>query len=322
MTTRWTVDDIPDQQGRIAVITGASSGIGYEAAKVLAGKGARVILAVRDEGKGQTAAKLIRDEYPSALLEVMILDLADLASIRRFADAFQQRYAVLQLLINNAGVMAIPFRRTADGFERQFGTNHLGHFALTGLLLQPLLAASGARVVTVSSLNHNFGSIDFDNFNGEKRYGRWGAYNQSKLANLLFAYELQRRFDSAGLNAISVGCHPGFAATNLQIAGPKMDGSRLGELIWRLFNRFGQTAEMGAMPTLFAATAPDVRGGDFIGPTAFGGTRGLPSRVRSSGRSYDEVAARRLWQVSTDLTGVAYVFPGLAKGLANEGLME
>jgi NAD(P)-dependent dehydrogenase (short-subunit alcohol dehydrogenase family) len=235
----------------------------------------------------------------------MALDLADLRSVRSFADTLRARYDTLALLINNAGVMALPYRRTVDGFEMQFGTNHLGHFALTGLLLPAILATPRARVVTVSSGAHTNGSIDFDNLDGSKGYTPWRAYAQSKLANLLFAYELQRRFAAAGATALSVGCHPGWAATNLQAAGPRMAGARLRVRLMTIANRvLAQSAAMGALPILYAATAEGVNGCDYIGPTSWGGMRGYPGKVRSSARSYDVALARRLWQVSEELTGV------------------
>jgi NAD(P)-dependent dehydrogenase (short-subunit alcohol dehydrogenase family) len=271
-----------------------------------------VILAVRSAEKGQAAVSAIQRAHPGAQAEVMALDLSSLDSIRRFARAFLQRFDMLPLLINNAGVMALPYRRTADGFEMQFGTNHLGHFALAGLLLPAILAAPGARVVVVSSGAHAPGQIDFDNLDGAKSYSSWGAYCQSKLANLLFAYELQRRFTAAGADAIAAGCHPGYAATNLQAAGPQMRGSRFGEQISELGNRlFAQSAAMGALPTLYAATAADVNGCDYIGPLGLFGLRGAPGKVRSSSRSYDPALAARLWQVSEQLTGVRYDFAAL-----------
>jgi NAD(P)-dependent dehydrogenase (short-subunit alcohol dehydrogenase family) len=305
--TQWTHNDIPNQSGKLAVITGSNSGIGYEAALALAGKGAHVILAVRSAEKGQAAATAIRRAHPGAQAEAMALDLSSLASVRQFAETFLARYATLPLLIDNAGVMALPYSRTADGFEMQFGTNHLGHFALTGLLMPAILAAPGARVVVVSSGVHISGAIDFDNLDGAKSYRPWRAYSQSKLANLLFAYELQRRFTAAGAGAIAVGCHPGWAATNLQAAGPRMNGSRFGELISQLANRlFAQSAAMGALPTLYAATAADVNGCDYIGPVGLFGLRGAPGKVKSSPRSYDPALAARLWRVSEQMTGVRF----------------
>ena len=303
----WTADDIPPQAGRTVVITGANSGIGYEAARQLAAKGAHVVLACRDQAKGRGAIESITAAQPSASVELMELDLADLGSIRRFAAAARAASPALHVLCNNAGVMAIPHRTTGDGFEMQFGTNHLGHFALTGLLLERLLATPGARVVTVSSGAHKFGVMHWNDLQGERSYGSWRAYGQSKLANLLFTYELQRRLATAHAELISVACHPGYAATNLQAAGPRMQGSSIGEAVWGFANRLlAQSAAMGALPTLYAATAPDVRGGDYIGPDGLGEQWGHPKKVRSNARSHDPEAQRRLWEISEQLVGVRY----------------
>lgn len=310
MAQRWDSNNIADQQGRLVVITGANSGIGYEAAKALAGKGAQVLLAVRSLERGEAAAARIRAAHPQAQVSAERLDLTDLASVRAFAEGFLGRRTALPLLINNAGVMATPYRRTADGFELQFGTNHLGHFALTALLLPAILAAPQARVVTVSSGAHMVGQISFDNLDGAKGYQRWAAYAQSKLANLLFAYELQRRFAAAGADAVSMACHPGYADTELQKVGSRMDGFALGESLAGAMNAlFGQSAVMGALPTLYAATAPEARGGSYIGPDGLGGMRGYPVSQRSNARSYDPALARRLWEVSEQLTGLRYPFP-------------
>jgi NAD(P)-dependent dehydrogenase (short-subunit alcohol dehydrogenase family) len=292
------------------VVTGGNSGIGFAAAQALAAHGAQVVIAVRNADKGRAAVESIRRAHSEAAVEVMALDLSDLRSVRDFAEALRGRYGALDLLINNAGVMALPYRQTVDGFELQFGTNHLGHFALTGLLLPLVLAAPGARVVTVSSGLHTRGKAEFDDLKGEAGYDRWAAYGKSKLANLLFAYELQRRLAASGSSVISVGCHPGYAATNLQAAGPNMSGSRVGAALAGLGNRlFAQSGAMGALPTLYAATAADVNGCDYIGPTGWGGMRGFPGKVRSNSLSYDTVAARRLWQISEDATGVHYELP-------------
>lgn len=310
----WTAKDIPDLTGKRIVVTGGNSGIGYEAALVLAGKGALILLAVRSVEKGEDAAKQIRQVHPGANVEVMALDLADLASVRQFAEAYQGKYKALDILINNAGVMALPYRKTKDGFEMQFGTNHLGHFALTGLLLPVILATPSARVVTVSSGAHRTGRIAFDNLQGEKSYQRWAAYSQTKLANLLFAYELQRRFEAAGAAAISVACHPGYVATNLQAAGPRMEGSRISEMLMGLGNRlFAGKASQGAQPTLYAATSPDVNGCDYIGPMDRSWT---PGKQHSIPSSYDADLARHLWEVSENLTGVRYSFKGEATGVS------
>ncbi len=305
--TRWTVDDIPDATGLTTIVTGGNSGIGYEAAAALAGKGAHVVLACRDRRRATDAADAIRRSRRHARVEAMTLDLASLESVRTFVEAFRQRHDSLHVLINNAGVMALPYRTTTDGFEMQFGTNHLGHFALTGLLLDRVLATPGARIVTVSSVAHRFGRIHFDDLQSERRYQKWEAYGQSKLANLLFTYELQRRFVGAGARAIAVACHPGYSATNLQAAGPRMAGTPFMERAMAVANRLlAQSAAMGALPTLYAATAPDVHGGDYIGPGGLGEAWGYPRKVRSSARSHDADAARRLWDESEVLTGVRY----------------
>ncbi len=303
----WTADDLPDLGGRTLIVTGANSGLGREAALGFARKGAHVVLACRDPGRAKAACDAIRAQHPDARLDALELDLASLASVRRFADAFLASGRELHVLCNNAGVMAIPYRKTADGFEMQLGTNHLGHFALTGLLLERLLATPGSRVVTVSSTAHRFGTIRFDDLHWERRYSRWRAYGQSKLANLLFSYELQRRLDDRGADSIAVACHPGYAATNLQFAGPRMQGSAPLESLMGLANRiFAQSAAMGALPTLFAAAAPEARGGDYIGPDGFMEQGGHPKKVRSSAASHDREVAARLWEVSEALTGVRY----------------
>jgi NAD(P)-dependent dehydrogenase (short-subunit alcohol dehydrogenase family) len=305
--TKWNIGNIPDQHGKCIVISGANSGIGFEAAQALAGKGAEIVLAVRNLEKGKQAIAKIRQAYPQANVEIIALDLADLSCVHRFAEAFAQRHPTLSVLINNAGVMGIPYRQTVDGFELQFGTNHLGHFALTGLLLPLLVATPQARVVTVSSMMHRFGKINFDDLDGVKKYDPWVAYSQSKLANLLFAYELQRRLANAGVNVISLGCHPGYAATNLQFGAARMNHSRLQELQNQVANTlFAQSAAMGALPELYAATASCVVGGEYIGPLGLGRMRGYPGVDRSSARSYDMATAQELWRVSEELTGVHY----------------
>lgn len=306
----WTADDIPALGGKTVVVTGGNSGIGFEAARQMARKGAHVILACRDTGRAADALQQIRTLHPSASVEAMQLDLASLESVHRFARDFAAKSVPLDVLCNNAGVMAIPRRTTAEGFEMQIGTNHLGHFALTGLLLEPLLAAPAARVVNVSSTAHKPGRIDFDDLQGEKSYRKWMAYAQSKLANLLFTYELQRRLEAAGARAVSVACHPGYSATNLQAVGPQMSGSRIAARLMDLGNRFfSQPAAMGALPTLYAATSPDARGGDYIGPDGFMENYGHPRKTRSTARSHDRAVAMRLWEVSEQLTSVRYPLP-------------
>ncbi len=308
MTTKWTTHDIPDLTGKTAVVTGANSGTGFEATQALAKKGARVIMACRSASKGKDALKEIQRKSPDASMELMHLDLANLAAVRGFAETFAAHYDRLDILCNNAGVMALPPRQTADGFEMQFGTNHLGHFALTGLLLPLLLKTPQARVVTMSSNLHRQGVIRFDDLQGQQSYKKWVAYSQSKLANLLFTYELQRKLDIAGASVISVAAHPGYAATNLQYAGPQMSGSTLQLQIMKLGNLVAQSAEMGALPMLYAATAPNVPGGSYFGPGGLMEFWGHPTQVRSNTRSHNREDAARLWLVSEELTGVSYQF--------------
>ena len=291
--TGFSAQDVPDLTGQTAIVTGASSGIGTETAKALIAHGARVILAVRDEAKGRNAAKAMPGPGGA---EVAVLDLASLDSVRAFARDWSRQ--PIDLLINNAGVMIPPLSRTADGFELQFGTNHLGHFALTNLLLPNVTG----RVVTVSSSAHRYGRIDFDDLNWEhRRYRAWRAYGQSKLANLLFTAELQRRLTEAGSPVLSMAAHPGYAATNLQ----SHSDSRLMEFaMGTLGNRLiAQDAASGALPTLYAATA-DLPGNTFAGPSGLGGLRGAPAPCARSRAASDAEVARRLWQVSESLTGV------------------
>jgi NAD(P)-dependent dehydrogenase (short-subunit alcohol dehydrogenase family) len=303
MPGKWTAGDIADQTGRLEIVTGANSGLGLATAWELARHGASVILAVRDIAKGEQAAARIRADVSEADVRVEALDLADLDSVRSFADGLAEER--VDVLINNAGVMAPPRRLTKDGFESQFGTNHLGHFALTGRLLPRLLAAPDPRVVTMSSGAHRFGWIRFDDLQGERRYLAWLAYGQSKLANLMFAFELQRRATEAGTGLKSMAAHPGYAATNLQFAAPRMPD----RMVMTVTNRLvAQSAEMGALPELYAATVPDLPGGTFVGPDGFLEQRGYPRIVKATGRAYDKDAWRRLWEVSEELTGVRYEF--------------
>ncbi|MEO8605684.1 MAG: oxidoreductase [bacterium] len=304
---RWTTADLPDLSGKTIVVTGANSGLGYETALALSGRGAHVVLACRDQAKGGAAEQQIHAAHPQASTALMSLDLASLADITRFAAELRAAHPRIDVLINNAGVMALPYRKTADGFEMQIGTNHLGHFALTGQLLDTLRATPGARIVTVSSGFHRLGTMRFDDLSWESGYKRWPAYGQSKLANLLFAYELQRRLAAAGDATISVAAHPGYASTNLQAAAPRMDGSRFMERITDLGNSlFAQSASMGALPQLYAATAPGVHGGDYYGPDGIGELWGHPRAVVSNPKSRDVAAAQRLWELSEQLTGVRY----------------
>jgi NAD(P)-dependent dehydrogenase (short-subunit alcohol dehydrogenase family) len=299
----WTVADIGSLDGRVAVVTGANSGLGLETSLALARAGAHVVLACRNAERAAGAVDRVLEEVPGADLEVVALDLADLASVRTFATEVLGRHDRLDLLINNAGVMGIPRQVTVDGFEKQFATNHLGHFALTGLLLDRLLTTPGARVVTVSSMGAQIGRMRFDDLQGERRYSRWSAYCQSKLANQLFALELDRRLAASGSEVLSVAAHPGYAATNLVY--PQMKGSTFGEAAARFGNVvLAQSAADGALPILLAATSNQVRGGQFFGPDGLRGMRGSPTQVSFVHAAYDPGAALRLWRISEELTGV------------------
>jgi NAD(P)-dependent dehydrogenase (short-subunit alcohol dehydrogenase family) len=314
---KWTTADIPDQTGRVAVVTGANSGLGLVTARELARAGANVVIACRNTAKGDQAAAQIGAAVPGAMLAVLALDLADLASVRGFAARLTGEHPTVDMLINNAGVMAPPRRLTADGFESQFGTNHLGHFALTGLVLPNLLSAREPRVVTLSSGMHRIGRINFDDLQGERRYLSWLAYGQSKMANLMFAFELARRAAAAGTKLISAAAHPGYAATNLQFAGPRKPEA----LLMLVSNKLlAQSADMGALPTLYAATVPELPNGAFVGPDQFFEQRGHPHIVTGIGRAYDEDVWRRLWDVSEELTGVPYRFGAAAVGEPGETL--
>jgi NAD(P)-dependent dehydrogenase (short-subunit alcohol dehydrogenase family) len=302
--TNWTTNDIPDQTGRTAVITGANTGLGYETAAALAAKGAHVVLAVRNTDKGQAAADLISRRSPGASVAVQRLDLTSLESIRAAAEQLRAAHDSIDLLINNAGVMFTPRSTTKDGFELQFGTNHLGHFAFTGLLLDHIVAAPGSRVVTVSSVGHRFArnGIRFDDLQWEKDYSRVGAYGQAKLANLMFTYELQRRLRGTG--TIAAAAHPGGSRTELTRNLPPLLGA-----VTKLAEPLFQPAEMGALPQLRAATDPGVIGGQYFGPDGFGEQRGYPVVVASTRVSHDTAAQKRLWTVSEQLTGVTFRVP-------------
>jgi len=298
---KWTAEHIGDQTGRVAVVTGANSGLGLETARALAGRGASVVLAVRNLDKGKQAVDDIRSDHGGAQLELQQLDLASLDSVRGASEEILSRFERIDLLINNAGVMYTPQQRTADGFEMQFGTNHLGHFALTGRLLERLLAVEGSRVVTVSSVGHRLLSrIDFGDLQAERRYRRIAAYGRSKLANLMFTYELQRRLEAAGAKTAALAAHPGGSSTEL---GRHVPGARTAE---RLFGAMVQSAAMGALPTLRAATDPAAEGGQYYGPDGFMQTRGHPVLVSSSDRSHDTGAQQQLWAASEELTAVRF----------------
>ena len=303
---KWEAKEILPQNGKTVLITGANSGIGYQAAVELARHGARVMLGCRDAGKGQAALERLRREVPGAHAEVVLLDMASLASILGVAANLVSSGQPLDLLINNAGVMALPGRQlTEDGFERQFGTNHLGHFALTGLLMPALLSAPAPRVVTVASLAHRGGKLEWDNLQSERNYVPWTAYNNSKLANLLFAKELDRRARAGSSRLVSIPVHPGVSQTSIVANGP---GPK--DLKTRLLFTFGkfltQSDAMGALPTLYAATSPQAQGGEYIGPDGFGEIKGYPKVVQPRANALDHPVAHRLWVASEQLTGVVY----------------
>jgi len=305
-TGKWTVEQIPSQAGKTVLVTGANSGIGYQAALELARHGAHVMLGCRNEAKGRAALERLLREAPGASADVVQLDMASMASIRAFAAAFIGRGLALDLLINNAGVMALPKRElTEDGFERQFGTNHLGHFTLTGLLLLALLAAPAPRVVTVASLAHRTGKIDFDNLQRERGYEGWDAYNASKLANILFAKELDRRARAAHSRLISLAVHPGVSTTSIFENGPGTMNLKA-IMVKLLAPVMMQNDEAGALPTLYAATSPNAQGGDYIGPDGFGELKGSPVVVQPRPQALDTAVGERLWAVSEELTGVHY----------------
>jgi len=297
-------------EGETVVVTGANSGLGYEATKAFAEADATVVMACRSEERGEQAATEIRRTVRGGNLEVRECDLADLDSVAAFAEGVREEADGVDVLCNNAGVMAIPRQETADGFEMQLGVNHLGHFALTGHLLPELRASEGeSRVVTQSSQAHTAGEMEFDDLQSEREYGKWAAYGRSKLANLLFAYELQRRLAESEADVVSVACHPGYAATDLQFRGPREMGSGVRMNVMKVANKlFGQSAERGALPMLYAATSDAVVGGEYVGPSGFMRMRGSPEFQSSSAASNDEADAERLWTVSEELTGVAYEF--------------
>ena len=305
----WTTADIPPQTGKLALVTGANSGVGFHAALELARAGAQVILGCRNLPKANAACDRILAEVPAAQLEPTAIDLASLASIRAFAQTFLAQPRTLDLLINNAGVMALPTRQlTADGFELQIGTNHLGHFALTGLLLPAIFTAPSARIVTVSSIAHCGGSIRFDDLNWTHDYKPWPAYRQTKLANLYFAFELDHRLRAAHPKVASIAVHPGVSNTNLFAAGPGQKKNLQGILAPFFISIIGQSEQQGALPTLYGATAPEARSGHFYGPHGFREMRGYPIEVRAEAQAYDESVAARLWTLSEQLTNVHYQF--------------
>ncbi len=297
INTKWTTDNIPDQKGRTILITGANSGIGYEAAKALAAKNGELLLAVRSLEKGELARTQILATYPNATIQVMALDLASLASVKSFAEAFKQTYTKLDLLINNAGIMIPPYKKTVDGFESQFGTNHLGHFALTSLLFPFLKKTAGSRIVNVSSNAHKMGNLNFEDLQWEhRRYVPWKAYGDSKIANLYFTYELSQRIKASGSLVLASAAHPGLTNTNLAKSA-----------LLRSFNALiAQTGNMGALPTLMAAVEPTAQSGDYFGPSGISEWKGYPKQVHSNKLSHDTNIAARLWSVSEKLTGFSF----------------
>ncbi len=307
MAWKWTAAQMPSQTGKTVLITGANSGIGYQAALEFARHGAHVLLGCRSQAKGEAALERLHRESPGTNTELVLLDMASLRSVRAFAEAFASSGAALDVLINNAGVMALPERQlTEDGFERQFGTNHLGHFALTGLLLPALQRAGESRVVTVASLAHRNGKMVWDDLQSERKYVPWEAYNSSKLANILFARELDRRARDKGLGLVSVAVHPGVARTNIFENGPGT-GSLKAKILAVLAPLLTQDDAMGALPTEYAATAPQVKGGEYLGPDGPGEFKGYPKVVTPRPQALDQAAGQRLWQESERLTGVSYL---------------
>ncbi|MCK4896375.1 MAG: SDR family NAD(P)-dependent oxidoreductase [Candidatus Heimdallarchaeota archaeon] len=294
---KWKFEDIPDQTGRIAIVTGANSGTGYEAAKALARKGAHVVMGCRNQEKAEKAKNDILSEYPEVSLEIIQLDLADLSSVKKFVEEFNKNYQSLDLLLNNAGVMMVPYQKTTDGFEMQLGTNHLGHFALTGLLLDKLLKSDNSRIVNMSSSAHLYGKMDFEDLQWEQSYNKVGAYGRSKLANLLFTYELNRKLEKTGNKTISAAAHPGWTRTNLQ--------RHAGAL--KLMNPlFGMKPLKGVLSMLYAATDDDVEGGNYYGPGGVTSMTGYPKKIQSNKKSYNLEDAKKLWEISEKLTGVKF----------------
>jgi NAD(P)-dependent dehydrogenase (short-subunit alcohol dehydrogenase family) len=305
--TKWTTALIPDLTGKVIIVTGGNSGLGFESVKAFAAKNADIILTSRSLQKGEEAKALIRKEVSGGKITVMELDLMELASVRKFVSKFKEKYNRLDILLNNAGIMTTPYGLTKDGFEGQMGTNHLGHFALTGQLLDMLKSTAGSRVVNVSSNAHKYGKMDFDNllFKEGKDYTPISAYGRSKLANLLFTYELQRRFEDEKIDCIAVAAHPGVALTNL---ARHLEGKLLFKLLVPVFNLMAQTPAMGALPQIRAAVDPDLKGSEYFGPGGFREFKGYPVLVPSNEDSHNKEDARRLWEVSEKLTGVVF-FP-------------
>ena len=300
---KWTTKDMPDLRGKVILVTGGNSGIGFESVKAFAGRGAEVVLASRSTEKGELAKSDILQTVSGGNIHVMQLELDDLESVRRFAAAFRNHYNRLDVLLNNAGIMMSPYFKTKDGFEGQFGTNHLGHFALTGLLMELLVKTKGSRIVNVSSGAHKRGEMNFDNlmFENGRDYSPGKAYGRSKLANLLFTYELQRRLERTGRDTIAVAAHPGVARTNL---GRYMEGKLIYKLLYPVFQWISQDQAMGALPQIRASVDPQVKGGEYYGPDGRSEMKGYPVIVQSNEASHSVADAARLWELSEKLTGV------------------
>jgi NAD(P)-dependent dehydrogenase (short-subunit alcohol dehydrogenase family) len=309
MSRKWTQENIPDLTGKIVVVTGANSGLGFESSKALAKNGATVVMTARNMEKGDRARSDVLKEVPDASLDLMHLDVGDLSSVREFADAFKAKYDRLDILLNNAGVMAIPRQETADGFEMQFGVNHLGHFALTGLLLDVITKTPGARIHNVTSSANFFGDINFDDLMGEEEYSRWGAYGQSKLANVFFTFELQKRLKEAGHDTIANVSHPGLVIGNLQSNSMEESGTGgLEGIMYRIMQPLlAHDISMGILPMLYGMTAEDAEGGVMYEPRWFH-HRGYPVAGKANKKAYDEEALKRFWEVSEELTGITYSF--------------
>lgn len=303
----WSWEKMPELSGKLAVITGANAGLGFETTRMLTARGARVVMACRSVDKAEEAQAKIKAEFPYARLEFLPLDLANLASVRKFAEKFHTVYDRLDILVNNAGVMAIPFTKTVDGFEMQFGTNHLGHFALTAQLFPLIAKTPNSRVVQVSSNAGKFGRMRFDDPNWSVGYEKWAAYGQSKLANLLFMRELSQRLQARQYDILSVAAHPGYADTDLQMLGPRLEGSKFAEKIMTMGNKyFAQPAPMGALPIAYAASMPDVKCGEYFGPSGFLEFKGYPKRAEMTKRALNPEAGERLWDLSLELTKVKF----------------
>jgi NAD(P)-dependent dehydrogenase (short-subunit alcohol dehydrogenase family) len=306
----WAAENVGNLEDRKIIITGANSGLGFSATKILAENGAKVIMACRSLDKAKDAKQEIIEELDDPDLEVMELDLSSLESVESFAEEFREEYDSLDILCNNAGLMALPRRETDEGFEMQLGVNHLGHFALTAHLIDMIVDSSG-RVVNQSSMAHKDAEIDFNDLMGEDDYSKWGAYGQSKLANLLFTYELDRRLKEKNIDVESVGCHPGVSDTNLFKMGPKMEHSKLKLYLGKLFSKvLGQSPDKGCLPMVYAATSEEIEGGEYIGPDGFKNMRGYPEKQESSKASHNEEDAKKLWERSEELTGIEFKING------------